>query len=67
MSASEFSGQVPGAAEADAHLIGLARLEGAERLFSDAALSQVVGRPVTATHLRLKPGQSVTVAWQSAG
>ena len=26
MSASEFSGQVPGAAEADAHLIGLARL-----------------------------------------
>lgn len=67
MSASEFSGQVPGAAEADAHLIGLARLEGAERLFSDAALSQAVGRPVTATHLRLKPGQSVTVAWQSAG
>lgn len=67
MSASEIPNQVPSTAEADAHLIGLARLEGAERLFSDAALSQAVGRPVTATHLRLKPGQSVTVAWQSAG
>ncbi|SFV20159.1 phosphotransferase [Micrococcus terreus] len=67
MSASEIPSQVPSTAEADAHLIGLARLEGAERLFSDAALSQAVGRPVTATHLRLKPGQSVTVAWQSTG
>ncbi|MEU3846153.1 hypothetical protein AB0E44_04080 [Micrococcus terreus] len=58
---------VPSSAEADAHLVRLTALEGAERLLDDSALSALVGREVTATHIRFKPGQSLTVAWRATG
>lgn len=45
-------------------MAGLARLTYAADLLDDESLSAIVGQPVHATHIRIKPDHSVVVAWK---
>lgn len=55
---------VPDRAAAEAHVAEVVGLDRAERLLDDAALSELLGFPVRAARLRLKPGRSLVVAWE---
>lgn len=57
---------VPAQAEADAWAAEATRLPGADRLLSAEALSELLGRQTTISHLRIKPGHSVVVAHRDA-
>lgn len=56
-------GEQPSAAHADAWVASSAQIPGAQLLLDPAELSELLGRHVEITHLRIKPGHSVVVAF----
>ncbi|GAA1813545.1 phosphotransferase [Nesterenkonia flava] len=58
---------VPPQEQADAHIVELIGLDGAEALLDSHRLSALLGREVLITHLRIKPRHSLVVAFREAG